>query len=230
MRIQDLKYYLSLAELGNFSQVSKKFSVSQPTISLAMQRLEKEMKTELIWRDPGHKKIALTHSGRILAQHARVMVAEFDQAEEEIQKEAEQKLVLGLSEVVDLAYFPAIQEHLSEHFFVHLKKKNIAADDAVSLLKEKKIDAALVAGSVDWTEGLVVREVKHPALQHSIGSSLPDFTLSFAYRKEAGVDDAAAVQNGDTLSAILSELGQAVSAAEGSDFALISKTERMPKV
>ncbi|MCO0832390.1 LysR family transcriptional regulator [Fructobacillus sp. W13] len=229
MRIQDLKYYLSLSELGNFSQVSKKFSVSQPTISLAMQRLEKEMKTELIWRDPGHKKIALTHSGRILAEHARVMVNEYDQAEEEIQKEAEQKLVLGLSEVVDLAYFPAIKEHLSEHFFVHLKKKSISASEAVFLLKEKKIDAALVAGEIDESDFLVIEEVKHPALQHTIGSSLPDFTLSFAYRKEAGADDTA-VRNGDTLSAILSELGQAVSVAEGSDFALISKTERMPKV
>ncbi|MBS9339169.1 LysR family transcriptional regulator [Fructobacillus sp. M2-14] len=226
MRVQDLKYYLSLAELRNFSQVSKKFSVSQPTISLAMQRLEKEMKTELIWRDPGHKKIALTHSGRILAAHARVIVKESEQAEEEIQKEAEQKLVLGLSEVVDLAYFPAVQEHLSEHFFVHLKKKSISANDASSLLKEKKIDAALVAGDIQASSNLVVQKIKHPALQHSVGSSLPDFTLSFAYRKEEGN----ASEVGDTLTAILSELDQAVTAAESSDFSVISKTERMPKV
>ncbi|MDD9139249.1 LysR family transcriptional regulator [Fructobacillus sp. CRL 2054] len=217
MRIQDLEYYLSLAELGSFSQVSKKFQVSQPTVSLAMQRLEKELNTELIWRDPGHKKLALTHPGHILLKHARKMVAQYHQAEDEIQKEAEQKLVLGLSEIVDFAYFPSIEQHLSDHFFTHLRKETVNGVDALSKLHKGQFDALLITGPLPIEEKLTVIDIPHPPLRLSEDKALPDFKLSFVYQEDS-------LQNSD-LALILKELVGAIVSAQEKDFTLISKSE-----
>ncbi|MFC4761470.1 LysR family transcriptional regulator [Fructobacillus durionis] len=217
MRIQDLEYYLSLAELGSFSQVSKKFQVSQPTISLAMQRLEKELNTELIWRDPGHQKLALTHPGQILLKHAKKIVAQYQQAEDEIQKEAEQKLVLGLSEIVDFAYFPSIEEHLSDHFFTHLRKETVNAETALEQLQKGQFDALLITGSLPIEEKLTIIDIPHPPLHLSAGKPLPDFQLSFVYQKDS-------LENSD-LALILEELQGAIASAQAKDFALISKSE-----
>ena len=41
MKLNDLKYYQALVKYKNFSQVAAKFNVSQPTITMAIQRLEK---------------------------------------------------------------------------------------------------------------------------------------------------------------------------------------------
>ncbi|GAP01342.1 LysR substrate binding domain protein [Fructobacillus fructosus] len=217
MRIQDLEYYLALAELGSFSQVSKRFNISQPTVSLAMQRLEKELTSELIWRDPGHQKMAFTHPGQILLEHAKKIVQEYQQAQVAIQKEAEQKFALGLSEMVDLAYYPAIKEHLSDHFFTHLQKSLVQRNEGLRLLQDGKVDALLVIGSANLAAPYRVEEIAHPALLQPNGQALPDFTLSFIYQDSG--------QSSETMTAILSELKTAIHSASQNDFTLISKTE-----
>lgn len=215
MRIQDLQYYLALAELGSFSKVSKQFKVSQPTVSLAMQRLEKELGTELIWRDPGHQQLALTHPGRILQQHAEQMVNHYFLAEEEIKKEAEQKLVLLLSELAELAYFPAIQEHLSDHFFTHLQQRQASTEEALQALKVGQADAAILTSSFPIEEKLVAEEIPHPDLQLSEDKVLPAFPLTFVYREDR--------LQGPDLTRILAELKAAIATASARDFTLISK-------
>ncbi|MCK8617878.1 LysR family transcriptional regulator [Fructobacillus sp. M158] len=216
MRIQDLQYYLALADLGSFSKVSKQFNVSQPTISLAMQRLEKELATELIWRDPGHQKFALTHPGRILQQHAQQIVTQYQLAEEEIQKEAEQKLLLVLSELANLAYFPAVEEHLSDHFFTHLQKKTASTNEALQALASGQADAALLTSPVTIEEKFTAIDIPHSPLQLSADKALPAFPLTFVYRKER-------LQNTD-LSRILDELRAGIDSAAAVDFTLISKS------
>lgn len=221
MRIQDLEYYIALSELGSFSQVSKKFHISQPTVSLAMQRLEKELTSELIWRDPGHQKLALTHPGKILLSYARKIVHEYEQAQLAIQKEAKQKFSLAMSEMVDLAYYPAIKEHLSEHFFTHLQKSIVHGPESVAALQSGKIDALLIIGSVTVDSPFLVESIPHPSLLLPNGQSLPDFTLSFVYKEET--------KNSQTMAAILSELKTAIHLASANDFTLISKSEDLPK-
>lgn len=48
MKLNDLKYYQALVKYKNFSQVAAKFNVSQPTITMAIQRLEKDFDTSFL--------------------------------------------------------------------------------------------------------------------------------------------------------------------------------------
>ncbi len=43
MNTRDIEYYVQIVKQKNFTKVAKYFQVSQPTITYALQRLEKEL-------------------------------------------------------------------------------------------------------------------------------------------------------------------------------------------
>lgn len=48
MKIKDLEYYQQLIKDQNFSKVAQYFGVSQPTITMAIQRLEQDFNTTFL--------------------------------------------------------------------------------------------------------------------------------------------------------------------------------------
>ena len=47
MRVEDLRYFEHLAEVLNYTRASKDLEISQPTLSLAIKRLEEEWGVQL---------------------------------------------------------------------------------------------------------------------------------------------------------------------------------------
>ena len=84
MNLQDLVYFNQLAETLNFTATSEHFYVSQPSISMALQRLEKELETVLIDRKRLHKQLRLTETGEILVKHSTHILQTVEQVKEEI--------------------------------------------------------------------------------------------------------------------------------------------------
>lgn len=145
MRITDLQYYLALADYRNFSQVSDKFGVSQPTISLAMQRLEKELGAKLILRHAAQKNVHLTYAGKVLRQHAAAMVEQYQVAQTEIKRINQESLLIGLPPIIQVAYFPAIATVLSDDSLTHLKTVEVGAQEAIDQLRNGELDASFVS-------------------------------------------------------------------------------------
>ncbi len=54
MNIRDFEYFHQLVKEKNFSKVAQNFSVSQPTVTLAIKRLEEEFETTFFIRDRSH--------------------------------------------------------------------------------------------------------------------------------------------------------------------------------
>lgn len=54
MNTRDIEYYVQIVKQKNFTKVAKYFQVSQPTITYALQRLERELGAALITRDRSH--------------------------------------------------------------------------------------------------------------------------------------------------------------------------------
>ena len=84
MNIKDIKYYCSLVETKNFSKVAAQFAVSQPTITMAIKRLEKEFATTFFIRDQSHRELRLTEAGQQFFMHAQVILNELTVARQEI--------------------------------------------------------------------------------------------------------------------------------------------------
>ncbi|MFO8144007.1 MAG: selenium metabolism-associated LysR family transcriptional regulator [Dehalococcoidales bacterium] len=68
MNLDYLKTYIYVIRSGNFSEVAKKLSISQPAVSFQIQKLERDLGVRLIER--GKKKISITEAGKLLLQFA----------------------------------------------------------------------------------------------------------------------------------------------------------------
>jgi len=72
MEIKQLKYFLSVTELGSFSKAAVSLSVAQPVLSRQIRCLEDELGIELLYRNG--RGIVVTDAGQILLNYARTIV------------------------------------------------------------------------------------------------------------------------------------------------------------
>ncbi|AEH54616.1 LysR substrate-binding domain-containing protein [Heyndrickxia coagulans] len=145
MNIKDLQYYKKLYQEKRYTKVANFFHVSQPAITAAIQRLEKELGTQLIIRDQSHHEIRFTESGRQFERHATQMLKELDIARKEIQALKMEKVSIGLPPIIGNYYFPAISSMLAKENL--LQNMNVYEDGSQSLfhkLLTGKMDMALL--------------------------------------------------------------------------------------
>lgn len=72
----DLTYFITVADLQNLSRAAERLGISQPSLTLAMQRLEEAVGTALLIR---HKRgVSLTKSGKHLQSQARQLMQAWD--------------------------------------------------------------------------------------------------------------------------------------------------------
>jgi DNA-binding transcriptional LysR family regulator len=78
-----LRYFLAVAETGNFSRAAKAVSVTQPTLSAGIAKLERQLGSRLFDRD--RQGVALTPAGSRFLARARRIAAEYELALQDLQ-------------------------------------------------------------------------------------------------------------------------------------------------
>lgn len=82
MHLEELQWFVVLAETEHVTDAAAVLGVSQPTLSRALARFEDEAGTELF--DRVNRRLRLNAYGRIMLEHARRSIAEMDLATERI--------------------------------------------------------------------------------------------------------------------------------------------------
>lgn len=82
MDIRLLKYFLAVANEENITRASEKLHISQPSLSIQLKVLEKELGKKLLIR--GKRKISLTDEGIILRKRAEEIISLIEKTENEI--------------------------------------------------------------------------------------------------------------------------------------------------
>ncbi|NOV16888.1 LysR family transcriptional regulator [Ensifer adhaerens] len=101
MDINQVGYFLNLAETLNFTEAARRSGVSQPSLTRAIQRLEEELGSPLIYRDG--KDSRLTALGRdVQAEFMRVELALRNV------REHSESTVHGRRRILDIAVAPTI--------------------------------------------------------------------------------------------------------------------------
>ncbi len=77
-----LRYFLAVAEIGNFSRAAERVGVTQPTLSAGIAKLETQLGARLFDRDK--RRVALTTAGSRFLVRARRIAREIDLAIQEI--------------------------------------------------------------------------------------------------------------------------------------------------
>lgn len=83
MEWQQLKYFQTVANLQHISKAAKVLSITQPALSRAILRLEKELGVPLFERQK--RTIILSQYGRLFLNHVNKMILEFEEGKQEIQ-------------------------------------------------------------------------------------------------------------------------------------------------
>ena len=76
MTITQLKYVLAVAEHQNFTKAAEKCFVTQPTLSMQIQKLEDQLNVQIF--DRSKKPIELTEIGRKIVMQSKNIVNEAD--------------------------------------------------------------------------------------------------------------------------------------------------------
>lgn len=131
MNLQDLVYFNYLAETLSFTATAEYFYVSQPSISMSLKRLEKELDTVLINRKRIHKNLHLTETGEILYKHSAEILQTIYTVKEEIHDLKNQIVYFG--------FLPTIGGHFMGQLMPHLTKFSAS----MKLIEEESSDVML---------------------------------------------------------------------------------------
>ncbi|SFG27253.1 LysR family transcriptional regulator [Sporolactobacillus nakayamae] len=148
MNIRDLYYFEQLFQEKNFTRVAHYFNVSQPTITAAIQRLEKELETKLVIRDQSHKDLIFTESGRQFQTHVTQILLELKTAQLEITAIKQEKIRFGLPPIIGSSFFPALSAKLSKkNLLSHLDTREDGSNSLLNQLKNGQLDLALLSST-----------------------------------------------------------------------------------
>ena len=106
-----LRYFLAVAETGNFSRAAKAVSVTQPTLSAGIAKLERQLGSRLFDRD--RQGVALTPAGSRFLARARRIAAEYELALQDLQHAPEPSVLrVGVLNTIPTA---TVEKLLSRH-------------------------------------------------------------------------------------------------------------------
>src|SRR5699024_7641473 len=80
MTITQLRYVLAVAEYKNFTKAAEKVHVTQPTLSMQIQKLEEELSVQVF--DRLKKPITLTEVGKKIVEQAQNIVNESERIQD----------------------------------------------------------------------------------------------------------------------------------------------------
>ncbi|APG59788.1 LysR family transcriptional regulator [Christiangramia salexigens] len=155
MTITQLHYVLAVAEHQNFTKAAQKVFVTQPTLSMQIQKLEEELEITIF--DRTKKPIQLTEVGQKIVQQARNIVNESDRIQDIVDQ---QKGFIG--GVFRLGVIPTVMPTLLPMFLgnfikkypkVKLKIEELHTEAILEKLKEGHLDAAIAATPLE-VEGI----------------------------------------------------------------------------
>lgn len=149
MNLKDLYYFYDLSNLQSFTALARKNGVSQPSISYAIKRLEKEFHCQLLVHDPSHRTFKLTPQGDILLRHVKKALPEIQGAQKEILRSISPYDTIGFPPLI-IDYLirkePAFIENVSALRNIHpIQEGSI---ELLNLLSKGELDASFI-GSLE---------------------------------------------------------------------------------
>jgi len=180
-----LQKFAKLVDAGSFTKAAEVLHVSQPALSTAINKLERELKTTLILR--GTRPLKLTPSGEAAYRHAKEAAVRTSNLKLQIASTAQEKVAVRIGMIDSLAdaFFERdqglskLEQQTSVSFIVDNSRNltpAVARDDidVAFVVAQQQLDSTLSAESIG-AEPLVL--VCHRALLAGTQQSLTDGEL-----------------------------------------------------
>lgn len=154
-----LRTLVTIADNGSFAQAARILHLAPPTVSLHVQELEDRIGAPLLSRKRG--SIRPTSIGEALLSRARRLLAETEQALDDLQRQVqglEGRVRLGASTGVLAHLLPQALEILArQHPSIDVQVAVLTSQDTLTRLADGALDIGLVALPQPAVAGLVVK-------------------------------------------------------------------------
>lgn len=192
MTITQLKYTLAVAEHGNFTTASDKCFVTQPTLSMQVQKLEEELGVVIFNRST--KPLQVTEIGKKVLFQAKKIVDESSRMNDVVSEEKGiigGTLKVGIIPTVSSTLLPLfLNIFTKKHKNVELKIEEFNTETINQKLEDNTIDCAIAATPLNNN-----RIIERPLYYEPFVAYVPEHHF-LSGNKVLEVDD---LSNGDIL-------------------------------
>lgn len=184
MELSQLRYFVAVAETGNFTRASERSHVTQPSLSQQIINLEKELGHKLFHRLG--RKAVLTEAGAVFVERARRILIEVENASKELSDHP------GLDRRITIGALPTIAPYLLPPLIARCRRElpnlliHVREDfrsDLTRYVVEGELDLAIVTLPVKDPRVAIEPLMTEPLLL-VVGREHP-----FARREEIAVTD-----------------------------------------
>jgi DNA-binding transcriptional LysR family regulator len=149
-----LASFVVLAEELHFGRAARRLHISQPPLSLQIQKLESELGVRLFARTNRH--VALTEAGGVLLARARYLLGEHARARDEVRRVGRGEagvLAVGYTQTATYDVLPAVvPAFLRSSPHVKLELRELSSPSQVDALREGRIELGIACLPVDAGE------------------------------------------------------------------------------
>ncbi len=154
MTITQLEYVVAVATYRSFVLAAEKCFVTQPTLSMQIQKLEDELGVRIF--DRNKHPIAVTAMGQMIVDQANVALGECERIHEVIQ--GQQKILSGIFKFAVIPtvapnILPGLLENYAKNYpDMRLDVKEMETNQIISALRNNEIDAAMVSTPLELND------------------------------------------------------------------------------
>lgn len=153
MELHQLRYFIAVADEGNFTRAAEKCFISQPSLSSQIIKLEDELGQKLFNRMG--RTAELTTAGRVLESRARGILLDVENVQLEIQEGASE--VKG---VIHVGATPSVAPYMLPKIIAHCKKLYPALEIRMHENLRARLLDDLLHGELDV--GVIAFAGEHP--------------------------------------------------------------------
>lgn len=186
MEFSQLRYFVAVAETGNFTRASERSNVTQPSLSQQILNLEREVGHKLFHRLG--RKAVLTEAGTAFLERARKILFEVENAAKELSDHPAlgRRITIGaVQTVMPYLITPLIARCRTEHPNLQIHSREDFRSDLVRAVVEGDLDMAVVPTPVKEHRVAIEPLLTEPLLL-VVGKNHP-----FASRAEININDLA---------------------------------------
>jgi len=151
VELRQLRYFIAIAEEGNFSRAAERLHVSQPPLSTQMKSLEDELGVRLLERS--NRGVSLTAAGSVFFTETRALLARLEHAKSEAQRAGRGDtglLSIGFVSIADYGILPpALRNFRSSFPLVEVQLHELTTDAQIRELRAARLDLGIGLAPVD---------------------------------------------------------------------------------
>ena len=132
MNIQQLRYFLVLADTLSFTKTAEKYYISQTAVSNQIKALEEKLGVQLFQRD--NRKVILTPAGKVFVKEAKSIITRIEEAVQHTKDAAEGfvgEIHVGYQRGFERTVFPKVLQDF-QYEFHSLKREQLADEIFIS--------------------------------------------------------------------------------------------------